>query len=352
VELRKRVPPNVRPIQRDRLSWVQFTPDEKRYEKMAFRRCGTSGLKLPAISLGAWETFGGYVGQDAARDCIFRAFNVGITHFDLANNYGNPPGRAETIVGRVVRELPREEVIISTKAGLEMWPGPYGRGCSRKSLLASIDQSLARLELDHVDIFYAHRFDAETPMEETLGALEQIVQSGKALYVGVSNYSAAELETAVRLTRERRSAPIVVHQADYSLLHRNIETELLPIARKVGVGVIAFSPLARGLISSRYLDGVPEQSRVAQTWTPEQRASITPELREKIAKLNDLAKSRGQTLPQMAIAWVLRCPEVASVLIGVSDAEQIIENASALANLTFANDEFKSIDQILAAPPV
>jgi L-glyceraldehyde 3-phosphate reductase len=348
----KRVPPAPRSVtrERDRLSWIQFTADEKRYDQMPYRRCGTSGLKLPAISLGAWETFGGYVGQDVARDCIFTAFNAGITCFDLANNYGKPPGRAETVVGRVLRELPREEIIVATKAGFDMWPGPYGRGCSRKSLLTSIDQSLQRLELDHVDIFYAHRFDGETPLEETLGALDDIVQSGKAIYAGVSNYSGAELENAVRITRERRCAPLIVQQSSYSMLRRDIESDLLPVARKVGVGVIAFSPLAHGLLSSRYVTGVPEQSRAAQTWTPEQRANITPAVQVKIAKLNDVATARGQTLPQMAIAWILRCPEIASVLIGASTAEQILENVKALEKSTFNDDEFRRIDEILAAP--
>ena len=313
---------------------------------MPFRQCGQSGLKLPAISLGAWETFGGYIGQDVARDCIFRAFNAGVTHFDLANNYGKPPGRAETVVGRVLRELPREEVIVSTKAGFPMWPGPYGSGCSRKSLIESLEQSLQRLELDHVDIFYAHRFDRETPLEETLGALDSIVQSGKAIYAGVSNYSGEQLETAVRLTRERRSAPIVVQQSSYSILRREVETDLLPVARKVGVGIIAFSPLAQGLLSARYLEGIPGQSRAAQSWSAEQRAAVTPALRAKISALHELARSREQTLAQMAIAWVLRCPEVTSVMIGASDAEQIVENVRATEKLAFSDEEFRRIDEI------
>ena len=346
MEPRRRGPTNVRPIQRDRLSWIQFAPDEKRYDAMPFRQCGQSGLKLPAISLGAWETFGGYIGQDVARDCIFRAFNAGVTHFDLANNYGKPPGRAETVVGRVLRELPREEVIVSTKAGFPMWPGPYGSGCSRKSLIESLEQSLQRLELDHVDIFYAHRFDRETPLEETLGALDSIVQSGKAIYAGVSNYSGEQLETAVRLTREKRSTPIVVQQSSYSILRREVESDLLPVARKVGVGIIAFSPLAQGLLSARYLAGIPEQSRAAQSWSVEQRAAVTPVLRAKISALNELALARGQTLAQMAIAWVLRCPEVSSVMIGASDAEQIVENVRATEKLAFADEEFRRIDEI------
>jgi L-glyceraldehyde 3-phosphate reductase len=341
----KRTPSGIRPI-RDRVSLLQFTMEMERYDRMPQRRCGTSGLKLPSISLGAWETFGGYRGPEVARDCIFGAFNLGITHFDLANNYGRPPGRAELVVGRILGEMPRDELIVSTKAGFLMWPGPYGQGCSRKSLLASIDQSLERLGLDYVDIFYAHRFDEETSLEETLGALDDIVRQGKAIYAGVSNYSGPQFEEAMSLSKQFRLGPIVVEQSSYSLLNRRIEADLLPAVRKLGTGLVTFSPLAQGLLSEKYLGGVPEDSRAARMWTPEQRAAVGPVLRAKIMKLNEVARARGQTLPQMALAWILRRPEVTSALIGASDVAQIEENVMALQNLNFAEEELSRIDQI------
>jgi L-glyceraldehyde 3-phosphate reductase len=323
-----------------------LSAEPTRYARMAYRKCGSSGLKLPAISLGAWETFGGYRGPEISRECIFRAFNLGVTHFDLANNYGKRPGNAETIVGRILRDLPRDELIISTKAGFPMWPGPYGEGCSRKSLFASIDQSLKRLELDYVDIFYAHRIDPETPLEETLGALDQIVREGKALYIGLSNYSGNLLKEAVGLARHFRLAPIVVEQSSYSLLRREVESDLLVAARESGVGLIAFSPLAQGLLSEKYHSGIPEESRAAKLWTPEQRALITLALQEKAGWLDEMARARGQTLPQMAIAWILRCPEVTSVLIGASKVEQVEENVRALENLNFSEEELRAIDNL------
>ena len=344
----KRTPPAVRPAQRDRLSLLQFSVEAERYEKMPQRRCGSSGLKLPAISLGAWETFGGYRGPEIARDCIFGAFNLGITHFDLANNYGRPPGRAEMIVGRILGEMPRDELVVSTKAGFLMWPGPYGQGCSRKSLLASIDQSLQRLGLDYVDIFYAHRFDGETPLEETLGALDQIVRQGKALYVGLSNYSGLQFEEAMALAGQLRLGPIIVEQSSYSIFNRHIEADLLPAVSRLGTGLVVFSPLAQGLLSEKYLGGFPEESRAAKMWTPEQRAIVGPAVRERIAKLNEIARGRGQTLPQMALAWILRRPEVTSALIGASDVSQIEENVKALENLAFSKEELSQIDQVCA----
>ena len=334
---------------KDRLSRLQFSAEEGRYEKMPQRRCGSSGLKLPAISLGAWETFGGYRGPEIARDCIFGAFNLGITHFDLANNYGRPPGRAEQVVGRILKEMPRDELVVSTKAGFLMWPGPHGQGCSRKSLLASIDQSLARLELDYVDIFYAHRFDDETPLEETLGALDHIVRQGKALYAGLSNYSGPQFEEAMILARRLGLGPIIVEQSSYSLLNRQIEEALLPTVSHLGAGLIAFSPLAQGLLSQKYLGDFPEESRALKMWTPEQRADlITSQVRSRIATLNEIAQARGQTLPQMALAWVLRWPEITSALLGASDISQIKENVRALENLTFAAEELSQIDQACA----
>lgn len=315
---------------------------------MPQRRCGASGLKLPAISLGAWETFGGYRGAEVARECIFSAFDLGIYHFDLANNYGRPPGQAEAVVGPILKELPRDEIVVSTKAGFLMWPGPFGQGCSRKSLLGSLDQSLQRLGLDHVDIFYAHRFDQETPLEETLGALDDIVRVGKAVYAGLSNYSGGQFEDAMRIAREFHYGPIVVEQSSYSIFNREIESHLLPAVASAGLGLIAFSPLAQGLLSEKYLDRIPENSRVAQMWTAEQRNRISDDMRHKIARLNELAKSRGQTLPQMAIAWILRRPEVTSALIGASSPEQIRENAGSLGNLGFSDAELTQIDQIAA----
>jgi L-glyceraldehyde 3-phosphate reductase len=331
------------------MSLLQFSAEPNRYDRMPYRRCGVSGLKLPAISLGAWETFGGYRGPEMARECIFGAFNLGITHFDLANNYGRPPGRAETVVGQIIREMPRDELIVSTKAGFLMWPGPYGQGCSRKSLLASVDQSLQRLGLDYVDIFYAHRMDAETPLEETLGALDQIVRNGKALYAGLSNYSAKLLEEAINLASKSRLAPIIVEQSSYSLLNRRIEFELLSCARQFGAGVVAFSPLAQGLLSEKYFNGFPDESRAAKMWTPEQRTIVGPAVMQRVAKLNEIAKARGQTLPQMAIAWLLRRPEIASVLTGASQVEQVKENVRALENLQFSPEELSNIDKLCPA---
>ena len=344
-------PTGVRPVHRDRLSWHQFTAEPTRYAEMSFRACGRSGLKLSAVSLGAWETFGGYVGPELARGCIFRAFNLGITHFDLANTYGTPPGRAEIIVGRTLREMPREEIVVSTKAGFPMWPGPYGEGASRKALLTSVEQSLKRLGFDYVDIFYSHRPDPNTPLEETLRALDQIVRQGKALYVGLSNYPAALLAEACRLARELNLSPITAGQVGYNMLRREMEQEVLQVARQSGLGVIAFSALGQGLLTSRYLDGVPEESRAARRWSVPQRERIGT-VREKIRQLNQVAQARGQTLSQMAIAWTLRFPDVTSALVGASDIDQLEENAKALANLNFSHEEIGRIDLILQGSAV
>lgn len=339
--------PGGRPIRRDRLSWTQFTADPQRYERMPYRACGRWGLKLPAISLGAWETFGGYRDTEVARECIFRAFNLGITHFDLANNYGSPPGKAETVVGRTLRELPRDEVIVSTKAGYRMWPGPYGEWGSRKSLVASLDQSLARLGLNYVDIFYSHRFDPETPLEETIGALDAIVRSGKALYAAVSNYPAAALREAARLVTERNWAPIIADQPRYNMLGRDVEDEVLPAARELRMGIVAFSPLAQGMLTDKYLDGVPADSRAASPIGKGLREQITPQLTVKLRRLNEIAQTRGQTLAQMALAWILRRPEVTTVLTGASDVKQVEENVKALDQLAFSEDELRRIDDAL-----
>ena len=323
---------------------------ENRYDQMTYRRCGKWGLKLPAISLGAWETFGGYRGEEIARECLFRAFDLGITHFDLANNYGRPPGNAEVVVGKIVKEMPRDELIISTKAGYTMWPGPYGDWGSRKYLSASIDQSLKRLGLDYVDIFYSHRPDPETPLEETLGVLEQIVHSGKALYAGISNYSGERTRAANSLAAHHDWTPLVIHQPRYNMLSRDIEDDLLPVAREFGLGVIAFSPLANGLLTKKYLGGIPEDSRAATDFYSGgnvRRQLANHELLEKIRALNAIAEKRGQSLAQMALAWILRLPEITSALIGASRVSQIEENVAALQNLAFSDNELAAIEQTL-----
>ena len=340
-----------RPVVRDRLSWHQFVAEPERYEKMAFRHCGRSGLKLPAISLGTWETFGGYVGPELARGCIFRAFNLGITHFDLANSYGSPAGRSEVMVGRALREMPREEIVVSTKAGLPVWPGPYGQGGSRKALLTSLEQSLKRLGLEHVDIFYSHRPDPDTPLEETMRALDQIVRQGKALYIGFSNYSGAQLAEAMQLARQLNLTQLVATHARYNLMRREAEQTVFGAARDNGVGVVAYSALGRGLLNARQATGTPDTSRLTRTWSQPQRDAITPAVRQKIQQLSEVAKTRGQTLPQLAIAWALRWPEVTTALIGVSEIEQVEENVKALENLMFSPEELQRIDAILGGDP-
>jgi L-glyceraldehyde 3-phosphate reductase len=298
--------------------------------------------------LGAWETFGGYRGEETARECLFRAFDLGITHFDLANNYGTPPGNAEIVCGRVIREMPRDELIISSKAGYRMWPGPYGEWGSRKSLIASCDQSLKRMGLEYFDIFYSHRPDPETPLEETLGALDQLVRQGKALYAGVSSYRGDHFAEAVRIAQQERLAPITIHQPAYNLLQRGIEADLLPHARRAGTGVIAFCPLASGLLTDKYLgEEIPADSRVAEKWGQGWlERNLPAERRARLVKLNDLAQGRGQTLAQMALAWVLRLPEITSALIGASSVKQIEENVAALGGPKFTEEELKQIDAL------
>jgi L-glyceraldehyde 3-phosphate reductase len=322
----------------------------QRYDQMIYRKCGRWGLKLPAISLGAWETFGGYRGEETARECMFRAFDLGITHFDLANNYGKPPGNAEITVGKILKEMPRDELIVSSKAGYTMWAGPYGDWGSRKYLMASLDQSLKRLGLDYVDIFYHHRPDPQTPLEETIGALNDIVRSGKALYAGVSNYPGALIDTVGALVAARGWAPIVIDQPRYHLLERKVETDLVPVARQKGFGIIVFSPLASGRLTDKYLNGIPEGSRatydaIATPWILNdiKKEAVIAQLRG----LNEIAKARGQSLAQMALAWVLRWPEVTSALIGASRVEQVEQNVAALNNLKFSEDELQQIDVLV-----
>jgi L-glyceraldehyde 3-phosphate reductase len=319
-----------------------------RYDLMQYRRCGNSGLMLPAISLGAWETYGGYRDGDAASQCMFRAFDLGITHFDLANNYGSPPGNAEIICGKILKEMPRDEVIVSSKAGYRMWPGPYGEWGSRKSIIASCDQSLKRTGLEYFDIFYSHRPDPETPLEETLGALDHLVKQGKALYAGVSSYKGEQFTAAMAVVQRQNLAPITIHQPYYNMLGRTIETDLLPHTERAKVGVIAFCPLASGLLAGKYLDGdVPADSRAAREWAGSWVATHATEQRRRILTgINDLAQSRGQTMAQVALAWTLRNPAVVSVVIGASRPEQVEQNVAALAKMEFSADELRRIDAL------
>jgi len=319
------------------------------YDTMLYRRCGRSGLKLPAISLGCWHNFGGRANPDEARRMLRRAFDLGITHFDLANNYGPPPGSAEEFVGTVLADDfkdHRHELIISSKAGYRMWPGPYGEWGSRKYLLASLDQSLRRLKLDYVDIFYSHRPDPDTPLEETIGALDSAVRAGKALYVGISSYNGAQTDAAMKLARELRT-PLIIHQPVYSMLNRWVEPDLLPVTKREGLGVIAFCPLAQGLLTNRYLAGIPQDSRAASPDGFLSEKQVTPEVVAKVQKLAGIAQRRGQSMAQLALAWVLRDEAVTSALIGASRVSQIEENVGALANLKFSQAELAEIDQVL-----
>ena len=322
-----------------------------RYEKMQYRRCGRSGLMLPAVSLGAWETYGGTEDGDVAKACMFRAFDLGITHFDLANNYGTPAGNAEIVCGRIIKDMPRDELVISSKAGYRMWPGPYGEWGSRKYIIASCDQSLRRTGLEYFDIFYSHRPDPNTPFEETLGALDTLVKQGKALYVGLSSYSGAQVEAAQEIVKREGLAPITIHQPYYNLLGRAIENDLLPHTDRNGIGVIAFCPLASGLLSgTKYQDGVvPPDTRPAREWARRWVAAKSKDEKKRILNgLNALAKERGQTLAQMAVAWVLRHKGMVSAVMGASRPEQVEQNVAALAKLDFTPDELGHIDALTA----
>jgi L-glyceraldehyde 3-phosphate reductase len=321
-----------------------------RYETMRFNRTGRSGLDLPAMSLGLWHNFGGVDTFENARAMLLRAFDLGITHFDLANNYGPPPGSAEETFGRVLaRDLARyrDELIVSSKAGYGMWPGPYGDFGSRKYLLASLDQSLVRLGLEYVDIFYHHRPDPRTPLDETLGALDHAVRSGKALYAGISNYPADLARQAITKLRSL-GTPCLIHQPSYSMFNRWVEKELLGVLAEEGVGCIAFSPLAQGLLTNRYLNGIPNDSRAAAAHGFLKAEQVKPETLAKVKALDRIAKERGQTLAQMALAWVLRHPTMTSALIGASRISQIEDAVHALAQSTFSADELLAIDRILA----
>jgi L-glyceraldehyde 3-phosphate reductase len=325
---------------------MTYLPADDRYERMPYRRTGGSGLLLPAISFGLWQNFGTERPLETSRAIIRSAFDLGVTHFDLANNYGPPYGSAEENFGRLMKDdlRPyRDELVISTKAGYDMWPGPYGEWGSRKYLLASLDQSLARMGLEYVDIFYSHRFDPETPLEETMGALETAVHQGKALYAGISSYSAEKTRAAAEILRAL-GVPLLINQPSYSMLNRWIEPELLDTLGELGVGCIVFSPLAQGMLTDRYLNGVPEGSRASRN------GSLSPKLltdaaMEKIRALNEIARGRGQTLAQLALAWTLRDPRVTSTLIGASSIEQLEQNLGALDNLEFTEDELAEIDR-------
>jgi L-glyceraldehyde 3-phosphate reductase len=328
------------------LGRVTYAPAEDRYERMEYRRTGRSGLLLPAISLGLWWNFGDDAPMDRSRAIVRRAFDLGITHFDLANNYGPPYGSAEENFGRLLREdlRPyRDELIVSTKAGWDMWPGPYGIGGSRKYLLASLDQSLKRMGLDYVDIFYSHRADHDTPLEETMGALDAAVRAGKALYAGISSYSAERTVEARAILREL-GTPLTIHQPSYSMLNRWIEDGLLDALGDLGVGCIVFSPLAQGMLTDKYLGGVPEGSRASRPWSLS-TDHLSDDALEKIRALNEIAARRGQTLAQMAIAWVLRDARVTSALIGASSVEQLEDNVAALETLDFTDEELAEIDR-------
>ena len=328
-----------------------YNPVETRYDSIAYQRCGRNGLKLPAISLGLWHNFGGVDRFEDARAMVLRGFDLGITHFDLANNYGPPPGSAEETFGRVLQDdlaSYRDELIISTKAGYYMWPGPYGEWGSRKHLLASLDQSLHRMGLEYVDIFYSHRPDPETPLEETMTALDDAVRSGKALYVGISNYTADQTQQAAHVLKDL-GTPCLIHQPRYNMFDRWIEAGLLDVLREEGIGSIVFSPLAQGLLTDRYLAGVPADSRAAKSYSFLQPDQITNDKLTKIRRLHECAQRRGQTLAQMAIAWVLRHKEVTSALIGASRAAQIEDAIGALANRMFTTEELQTIDEILAS---
>ncbi|GIP35265.1 L-glyceraldehyde 3-phosphate reductase [Paenibacillus sp. J2TS4] len=328
---------------------MNYLPSENRYSTMTYNRCGRSGLKLPAISLGLWHNFGGVDVYDNSRAMIWKAFDLGITHFDLANNYGPPAGSAEETFGRVLQSdlrAYRDEIIVSTKAGFYMWPGPYGEWGSKKNLVASLDQSLKRMGLDYVDIYYHHRPDPDTPLEETMAALDLIVRQGKALYVGISNYREETAKEAIRILKEL-GTPLLIHQASYSMFNRWIEDGLQDVLQDGGTGCIAFCPLAQGLLTNKYLQGIPADSRAAKENTFLKEKDVTEDKVLKVGRLAEIAAERGQSLAQMALAWVLRKGRVTSALIGASRVSQIEENVATIRNLQFSAEELERIDAIL-----
>ena len=328
---------------------IEYSASEHRYQEMPYRRCGNTGLKLPAVSLGLWHNFGETASFDNARAMLRKAFDLGITHFDLANNYGPPGGAAEETFARILKAdfgAYRDELVISTKAGYYMWPGPYGEWGSRKSLLASCDQSLKRLGMDYVDIFYHHRPDPDTPLEETMSALDHIVRSGRALYVAISNYDGEGIRKAAAMLKEL-GTPLLINQNRYSMFDRQVENDVLGAATETGSGVIIFSPLAQGLLTDRYLDGIPSDSRVNTDGRFLQGRQVTDEKVDKVRKLVEIAAARGQTIAQLALSWVLRHKEVTSVLVGASKVEQIVDCCGAPENTDFSEEELSVIDAIL-----
>ena len=329
---------------------MEYLPAKNRYDDMIYRRCGRSGLKLPAISLGLWHNFGGVDVYENARSILRRSFDLGITHFDLANNYGPPGGSAEETFGKIITEdfRPyRDEMIISTKAGYYMWPGPYGEWGSRKYLVSSLDQSLRRMNLEYVDIFYSHRPDPETPMEETMSALDYIVRSGRALYIGISSYSPEQTREAINILRSL-GTPCLIHQPSYNMFGRWIEDGLTSVLEEFNVGCIAFSPLAQGLLTNKYLQGIPAGSRASKAHGFLRPKDVTDAKIEKITKLNSIAKNRGQTMAQLAISWVLRLSVMTSALIGASRVDQVEDCVASLNNLAFSDDELTSIEEVLS----
>jgi len=327
-----------------------YKPSAGRYETIKYKRCGNSGILLPQVSLGLWHNFGDVDLFENSKEILFRAFDLGITHFDLANNYGPPPGSAEENFGNILKKhlSPyRDELIISSKAGYYMWPGPYGEWGSKKYLIASLDQSLQRMGLDYVDIFYSHRPDPDTPLEETMRALAQIVRQGKALYVGLSNYDAETTKQATKIL-DSLNTPCLIHQPRYSMLDRWVEDSLLDVLEEKGIGCICFSPLAQGLLTDKYIKDIPENSRAARPHGFLQKTTITPELRKKIIKLNTVAIRRGQSLAQMALAWILKENRITSVLIGASSVDQLEDSLKCLNNTTFVSEELDDIEKILA----
>jgi len=328
---------------------VKKSSNPDRYDgRMPYRKCGRWGLKLPAITLGCWHNFGGDTPTENQKEMIFSSFDAGITHFDLANNYGPPYGSAEINVGKILKDLPRDEILITSKAGYDMWPGPYGEWGSRKYIMASLDQSLKRMNVDYFDLFYSHRFDPDTPLDETLGALNSAVEQGKALYVGISSYSAEYTRKAVNICKENNFAPLAIHQPNYSMLNRWVENGLLDTCGEFGLGIIAFCPLFQGLLTDKYLKGIPDGSRASLENSPLRKNEVNEQNIKVIQELNEHAGQRGQTLAQMALSWVLRDDRVTSALVGASSAFQILENIKSAKQTEFSADELSKLDKILA----
>ena len=328
---------------------ANYIPDEQRYDgRMPYRKCGKWGIKLPAITLGFWHNFGGPEVTQIQKEIVYTAFDRGITHFDLANNYGPPYGSAEINAGKILKDLPRHEILVSSKAGYDMWPGPYGEWGSRKYLLNSLDQSLTRLGMDYVDLFYSHRFDPDTPMEETLSALNSAVEQGKALYAGISSYNTEQTSLANEICKKNGWAPLIIHQPNYSLFNRWIEKSLIDTADQYGMGIIAFCPLYQGLLTDKYLNGTPSSSRAAKTTGLIREGDLSESVIICIKELNQIASDRSQTLAQMALSWVLRDNKITSALIGASSAKQIIENTKCVENLNFSSEEEVLINEALS----